>query len=74
MFLASKATGAYHADVVKNQSGFTIPSIISTIFTFTLLGILSQHYNIMHSGLIALASGICLNILFIRVLARRARG
>lgn len=74
MFLASKATGAYHTDVVKNQSGFSIPSIISTIFTFTLLGILSQHYSMMHSGLIALASGICLNIVFIRVLAQRARG
>jgi len=72
MFLASKSTGAYHADVVKNQSVFTILSIISTICAFALLGILSQHYSVVHSGIVALVAGICLNIMAIRVLARRA--
>ncbi len=73
MFLASKSTGAYHTDVVKNQLGFTIPSIISTICTFVALGILSQYYDIGTSGLMALISGVCLNIIIIRLLAKRAR-
>ncbi len=74
MLMAATSAGAHHLDVVKSLISFALPTAISSLLSFYIVGKLIFSYSLLSANVLALSVGIASNILllsFLHVLSFR---
>ncbi len=72
MLMSSVSAGAHHYDMVKVQSQFTIPLVISASCSFLCAGMLIGYVGLLTNGLISLLVGFTIQCIFMKILTRKS--